>query len=162
MRACLATTSVTIATNGVFQRQEGMFHPRLPDLFKALVISRATAHTIEILRNERVIGLRQGEPINWRVAVVTRICPYRQPDLGPDGKIKLCNVFDISNYDIRAGHKVWDSGTDCMLHRWQGHRFRFAVKKLVDLDRLHHAADGDRSNYCTRVRWPAHRIGKLF
>src|SRR6266850_643204 len=104
MRACLATTSVTIAADGVFQRQEGMFHPRLPDLFKALVISRAAAHTIEILRNERMIGLRQREPINWRVA----------------------------------------------------------VKKLVDLDRLHHGADGDRSNYCTGVRWPAHRVGKLF
>lgn len=27
MRTCLATTGVTIAANGVFQRQEGMFHP---------------------------------------------------------------------------------------------------------------------------------------
>ncbi len=60
----------------------------------------------------RMIGLRQREPIDRLVAIVARVCPYCQSNLRPDGSIKLCHVLDISNDNIRAGHKVWHSRTD--------------------------------------------------
>ena len=32
-----------------------------------------------------MIGLRQRKPIDWLVSVVAGVCPYCQPNLGPDG-----------------------------------------------------------------------------
>src|SRR5438094_10468754 len=103
MRACLATTGVTSATDEVFQRQKSMFHPRLADLFEALGVIGAAAHAIQILRNERVIGLRQREPIDWLIAIVTRICSYCQTNLRRVVSL-LVYVFDVSNNHIRARH----------------------------------------------------------
>src|SRR5438552_15898645 len=57
MGACLATTGVTSAANSVFQCIERMFHPRLTNLFEALLVILSSAHTIEILRHEWVIGI---------------------------------------------------------------------------------------------------------
>jgi hypothetical protein len=147
MAAGLAVIGVTRAAKAVFQREEGMFHPGVADLFEPLGVVYSTAHSIKILRNDRVIGLRQRKPIDRLVSIVTRIGSYRQPDLGPDGRIKLCHVFDFSNDNIRARNKVRDSETDSVLNGWQNHRFRFAINNLVDLDRLHRRADGDLAHY---------------
>ena len=81
MGACLATTGVTSAADALFQCLEGMFHPRLANLFEALGVICAAAHAIKILRNDGVIGLRQREPIDWLVAIVTRIGAYCQTNL---------------------------------------------------------------------------------
>src|SRR5205823_12209248 len=43
---------------------EGVFHPRLTNLFEAFAVIGATAHSIEILRNDRVISIWQCEPID--------------------------------------------------------------------------------------------------
>ena len=121
MRACFATTGITSSANGVFQCKKRVFHPRLADLFEARVIVRAPAHAIQVLRNDRVIGLGQLKPIDWLVAIVARVRSYSQSDLCPYGRIKLCHVLDISNNNIRTGHKIWHSGTDCMLYGWHDH-----------------------------------------
>ncbi len=42
----------------LLQRRERMLQPGLPDLFKATVVSRAAAHSIQILGNDRVVGAR--------------------------------------------------------------------------------------------------------
>ena len=133
-----------VPQTNVFQCQKRMFHPGLADLFEALGVVRAAAHAIQILRNDRVIGVRQWKPIDWLVAVVTRVVPIASPTEF-QRSIKLCHVFDISNNNIRTRHKVWHSGADCMLHWRHDHRFRFAVDDLVDLDRLHRRADGNCS-----------------
>jgi hypothetical protein len=92
-----------------------------------------------------MIVARQCEPVEWLVAIVTGVGAYSQSNLGPDSGIKLCHVLDISNNNIRTGHKVWHSGTDCMLHGRHDHRLRFTPNKLVDLERLHRRADGNCS-----------------
>src|ERR1051325_30641 len=115
MSAGLATTGIASVANRIFQRQKRMLHPRLADLFEALVIGRATAHAIQILWNDRVIGVGQRKPIDWLGAIVARICPYREADLSPDGGIKLVNVLDISNYDVRAMQKIRRVRSDSML-----------------------------------------------
>jgi hypothetical protein len=40
-----------------------MFQPRLADLFKAVIVGRAPAHPIKILRDDWVICVSQREPI---------------------------------------------------------------------------------------------------
>ena len=58
MRACYAAAGVTCTADCAFQRQKRMFHPRLADLFEPLGVICAPAHAIEILWNDRMIGLR--------------------------------------------------------------------------------------------------------
>jgi hypothetical protein len=54
-----------------------MFHPGLADLFEAFGVIGSTAHSIKILRNHWVIGTWQRKPVDWLVAIVTRVCSYR-------------------------------------------------------------------------------------
>ena len=49
-------------------------------MLKAVVVIRAAAHPVKILRNNRVIGIRQCKPIQWLVAVVTGGRSNSQPD----------------------------------------------------------------------------------
>src|SRR5207247_11050688 len=114
--------------------------PRLADLFEALLVIRAPAHAIQVLRNDRMIGLGQRKPIDWLISVVTRICSYRQTHLCRVVS-HLIHIFDLSNNNIRSGHKVWHSGTDCMWYRWHDHRFRFTPNKTIVLYRSHRGAD---------------------
>src|ERR1051326_266738 len=76
MRASGATTRVAGATNAAFQCRESVFPPGLADLLEAIVVIRAAAHPIKVLRNERVIGIWQCEPVQRLVAVVTRSRSY--------------------------------------------------------------------------------------
>ena len=60
MLACDATAGVAPkAARVVFQRQECMLQPGVPNLLKALGVVSSTAHPIEILRNDRVIVIWQ-------------------------------------------------------------------------------------------------------
>ena len=56
-----------------------MFEPGLADLFEAVVVIGPAAHPIEILRNNRMIGLRQRKPVQGLIAVVTRGRSDSQP-----------------------------------------------------------------------------------
>src|SRR5260370_29136915 len=100
MRACLATTGVTGAANGIFQCLKGMFHPRVADLFEAFEVICAAAHSVKILWDERMIGIWQRKPIDWLVTIVTRVCSYCQTNLRPRAP-HLGDIFDISNDNIR-------------------------------------------------------------
>jgi len=57
MGALSATAGVTGAADTAFQRGKCVLHPRLADLFEPLIIGSATAHPIEILRDNRVVGI---------------------------------------------------------------------------------------------------------
>src|SRR5215469_6269270 len=101
-----AIIRVTSTADAIFQCEKSMFHPGLADLFEAVVIVRAAAHPIEILRHDRMIGLRQCKPIDSVIAVVTGICPDREPHLSVNNLlVLLAYVFDVPNNNIRAGHK---------------------------------------------------------
>ena len=161
MCACRTTIGVASSANAIFQCEEGMFHPRVADLFEALGVIGATAHTIKILWHDRVIGLRQSKPIDPLVAVITGVRPYRQTNLGP-GAPHLRHIFDISNDNIRTRHKVRSCGTDFVLQGWHRDRLRLTISNLRDLGRLHDRPDRDCSGLCVSIRWSAHRVGKLF
>jgi len=75
-----ATAGGTSAADTAFQRRKCVLKPGLADLFEPLVIGSATAHPIEILRNNRVVGIWQLKPIEGLVAVITRSCSHPQPN----------------------------------------------------------------------------------
>src|SRR4029079_3501115 len=63
-------------TDVLCQRCECMFKPGLTNLFEAFGVIGATAHPIEILRNNWVIRLRQREPIQIYGSCVAENCCY--------------------------------------------------------------------------------------
>ena len=79
------------------------------------VLSSSAAHSIKILRNDRVIGLRQRKPVDWLVAVVTRVCSYRQADLR-SGASHLGHVLDVPTMTSGPATRSGDSGpTACRI-----------------------------------------------
>ena len=56
-----------------------MFEPGLANLFEAVVVIGPAAHSVEVLRNNRVIGIRQCEPVQGLIAVITRGGSDAQP-----------------------------------------------------------------------------------
>src|SRR6476659_3339034 len=141
MGARLATAGVTATADTALQRRKCVLHPGLADLFEPLIIGSATAHPIEILRDNRVVDLRQRKPIERLVAVLTRSCSHPQPNKMIYSVVsELCHAWQVAHNDIGAGHQSWRLRTDTMLQRRHGHRFEFAVNELVDLDRLHRRA----------------------
>lgn len=143
MRACFAISGVTRPADRVFQCKKRVFHPGVADLFKAVVVKGPNAHSIKILRDDRVIGIRQLKPIHRLVAIVARVCSCRQTHLC-SGASKLYHALDFSNNDIGAWHRrVRSGGASQGRHH---HRFRFAIDKLIDLNRSHRRTHGDSSN----------------
>jgi hypothetical protein len=130
-------------------------------LFEALVAIRASAQTIKILRNNRVIGVRQGKPIDRLIAIITRVSAHGEIKLRADVS-HLGDVFYVSDNHIRAMHQLWRIWTNRMLDRWHEHRCRLAINQLIDLDRLHRRADGDCSSNRTGIRRSAKGASKFF
>jgi len=145
-----ASIGHTSAADIVFQCEERMFHPGLSDLFEAIRVPCSAAHSIKILRNDRMIGVRQREPIHRLIAIVTRVSPYGEIKLRADVP-HLGDVFDLSDNHIRTMHQVRRVWTHRMLDGRYDHRFCLAINKLVDLDRLHRRANGDFPNDRTGV-----------
>ena len=86
-----------------------------PICSKRASLSRAAAHSIKVLRNNRMIGLRQRKPIGRLVAIVTRVCSYCQTDLCRVVSL-VVHVFDVPNDNIRPRHKGWPAGpTACCM-----------------------------------------------
>jgi hypothetical protein len=82
---------------------EGMLYPGLADLLEALVISRPATHSIKVVWNNRVIGVRQCKKIHRHIPGVTRGCAHPQADLGSTAP-KLNQTprcADIAGDDIR-------------------------------------------------------------
>src|SRR5436189_6298281 len=63
---------VACAADELFQCEKRMFHPRLPNLFEALGVVGAAAHTVKILCKDRAISVRERTPVDWPVDVVDR------------------------------------------------------------------------------------------
>src|SRR6476619_5392566 len=141
MGARSATAGVTGAADSAFQRCTCVLKPGLADLFEPLIIGSATAHSVEILRDNRVVDLRQRKPIERLIAVITRSRSHPQAHKMIYSVVsELCHAWQVAHDDIGAGHQSWRLRTDTMLQRRHGHRFEFAVNELVDLDRLHRRA----------------------
>ena len=138
MGASRATAGVTGPANSALQRRKCVLEPGLADLLEPLIIGSATAHSVEILRDNRVVGLRQRKPIERLIAVITRSCSHPQPDKVIYGVVSvLCHLWQVAHKDIRAGHQSWRLRSNRISQRRHDHRFEFAVNELVDLDRLH-------------------------
>ena len=141
MGARSATAGVTGTADTALQRRKCVLKPGLADLFEPLIIGSATAHPIEILRYNRVVGFGNCKPIERLVAVITRSCSHSQPNKMIYSIVsELCHAWQVAHNDIGAGHQSWRLRTHTMLQGRHGHRFGFAVNELVDLDRLHRRA----------------------
>ena len=60
---------------------EGMLHPGLANLLKAIVVARSAAHPIEILRYDRMVWIRQLIKMHGLISVVARGRSDPQADL---------------------------------------------------------------------------------
>ena len=109
MGARRATTGVTAKPQTLSSNaSERMLHPGLADLFEPVIIISATAHPIEILRNNRVVGIWQRKPIQRLVAVITRSRSHPQPDKMIHSVVsELLPRWQVAHNDIGAGHQSW-------------------------------------------------------
>src|ERR1700730_4703780 len=96
--------SAAKAARVALQSRECMLHPGLANLFKAIIVGRSTAHSIKILRNDRMVVARQRKPIQLNGSVIAGGCSNRQADLG-SGASKLRHGRQISHDDIRSGNE---------------------------------------------------------
>jgi len=163
MGARSATAGVTGTADTSLQRRKCVLKPGLADLFEPCIIGSAAAHPIEILRDNRMVGIWQRKPIERLVAVITRSCSHPQPNKMIYGVVsELCHAWQVAHNDIGAGHQSWRFRTHPMSQGRHGDRSAFAVNELVDLNRFHRRADRNRSNCRTDVCRSAECAGKLF
>ena len=99
----------TKATGIVLIRPECMLHPGLTNLFKAFVVGRSTAHPIQILRNDRVVGIWQLKEMHGLISTVARGRSDSQADL-TRATSKLGQTGHIAYHDIGPVHKSWSIG----------------------------------------------------
>ena len=71
------------AASVVLQSGERVLQPGLANLLKAIVVARSAAHSIEILRNDRMVGIWQRKPIQLDVSVIAGGRCHAQADKGP-------------------------------------------------------------------------------
>src|SRR6476620_9917923 len=108
MRARGATAGVATTADTTLQRRKCVLHPGLADLFESLIIGNTTAHPIEVLRDDRVVGVWQRKPIERLVAVITRSCSHSQPNEMIYGVISvLRHLWQIAHNHIGAGNQGW-------------------------------------------------------
>jgi hypothetical protein len=79
-----------------------MLGPGLADLLKALAVARSTAHSIEIVWNDRVIGLWHRKKIHRHVSRVARGRANAQANLGSVASklLQPSNGAHVSGDDI--------------------------------------------------------------
>jgi hypothetical protein len=97
---------------------EGMLHPGLANLLKAVVVARSAAHSIEIVRDERMSCLGQREKTHDLVAGVAGRGAHSQAYLGAAAAklFQSSEQTNISGDDIRPLVKTFRSA----LLRWGG------------------------------------------
>ena len=78
-----------------------MRSPRLTNLFEAFVVGRSTAHAIEILGKDRMIGIGQREKIQFLVSAIAGVRCHRQANLGTV-TAELLQRGQISDDNIRS------------------------------------------------------------
>ena len=117
---------------------EGMFHRRLTNLFEPLGIVSSSAHSIEVLRDDGVIVIRQRKPIEVHLSFITRVCSYREADLRSHGIAKLRQTGEVPDDDI---------GSRLRPNRWHRDRLWRAIDNPEDFTRLHCHSNGDFPNH---------------
>src|SRR5215510_13093240 len=112
-----------------------MFEPGLPDLFKAVAVISAAAHSIKVLRNNGMIDVRQRKPVQRLVAVVARGGSNSQPDEASITPI-LRHFRQVTNDHIRSSRQRGCFWARSASQRWHSERLDFAVDDCTNLDRL--------------------------
>src|SRR3954471_24939195 len=93
-----ATARGTSAGDPAFQPRKCVLKPGLADLFEPLIIGSATAHPIEILRDNWVVGIWQLKPIERLVTVITRSCCHPQPHKMIYSVVsELCHAWQVAH-----------------------------------------------------------------
>src|SRR5437762_846490 len=118
-----------------------MLTPGLADLLELLSIVSAATHSVNILRNKRMVAVRQGKPIHVDCPFVAGIGSQSEAHAPKDGtSLGLCQADQIAYDDVGAGNGP-DTG---LVQCWQFRGFHVAVLvELCDLDGLHGCADRD-------------------
>ena len=96
---------------------ERMLHPGLADLFEAIIIVSPTAHPIEVLRDNRMIGVWYGEEVHWLIAVVARSRADAEAHLSSAAGVCLHHGSQIANYNVRPRHGYVATGNKCVAWR---------------------------------------------
>src|SRR6266481_5600840 len=146
MRPAYAVTAK--ATDVLRQCCECMFKPGLANLFESFGVIVATAHPIQISRNDWMIRLRQREPIQDYGSRVTGSCCDRNTHLRT-GTAKLLHGGQIS-YD-NVGTRGCSGQRHIPMQRRHDHRLGFTIDELRDLDWLHLCTNRNFSNPGTDI-----------
>src|SRR6266513_1298360 len=80
-----------------------MFTPGLPELLESLIVRGAATHSVKILRNKRMVVIRQSKPIHVDGPFVASISPQCEADAAIDGtSVGLHQAKQFAHDDIRA------------------------------------------------------------
>src|SRR4029453_3675614 len=105
----LAAYTIASKTAGVCRcRREGMLTPGLADLLEAVVVSGAAAHSVNILRNKGMVGVRQGKPIDVFRPFVAGVGSQRNPHPAVYcATVQLHQADQFTDDYVRAGDSSW-------------------------------------------------------
>src|SRR5947199_9348642 len=86
-----------------------MLDPGLANLLKAIIVTRSTAHSIEIVRNNRMGCVGHRKKIHRRVSGITRGRAHAQTDLSPAAsKLSQASYFTyVARNDIGSRVKTF-------------------------------------------------------
>src|SRR6476660_6930239 len=118
-----------------------MLTPRLADLFEALVVRGAATHPVKVLRNKRMIVVRQSKPIHVDSPLITRISPQSETYPAIDRTIVRLHQTQQRAYDdIGTGN---GPNAGLVQRRERGGFYTAVCVKPADLDWLHGRANRD-------------------
>ena len=81
-----------------------MLTPGLADLLETVVVTGPAAHSVNILRNKRMVVTRQGKPIHVLRPFVAGIGSQSEPHAAPDGtSLGLYQADQLADDDVGAG-----------------------------------------------------------
>ena len=118
-----------------------MLTPGLSDLLEPLSIVTPATHSINVLRNKRMVAVRQGKPIHVDRSLVAGISSQSEAHATSDRTaLGLLQANQLSYDDVRAGDSAYAGLVQC----WQCCGFHITLLvELNDLDGLHRYTDGD-------------------
>ena len=70
-------------------------------MLKAIIVGRSTAHAIEVLRRDRMVGIWHRKEIQFHISVIAGVRSHRQADLGTV-TAELLQRGEISDDNIRS------------------------------------------------------------
>src|SRR5213078_2584165 len=119
-----------------------MLAPRLADLLEPISVSGAATHSINILRNKRMVAVRQSKPIRVYRPLVAGVGSQSEADAAVDRtSLRLVQADQVAHDDVRAR----DSPNAGLVHRWQCREFYIAIEDFIDLDRQQRGRDRNGS-----------------